>query len=105
MSVVRALVLHELATNAVKHGAWSVPHGLIAVEWSVSNAGNLPGLELAWQETLPEARAPGDAGGPGFGGRLIDASLTQVRGRIRREWRGDGLLVRLSVPLAQQVAA
>ncbi|RDC71029.1 PAS domain S-box protein [Rhodovulum sp. 12E13] len=99
------LVLHELATNAVKHGAWSVPHGRIAVEWSVSNAGKAPGLELAWQETLPEARAPCDAGGSGFGGRVIDASLTQVRGRIRRDWRADGLVVRLSMPLAQQEAA
>jgi two-component sensor histidine kinase len=99
------LVLHELATNAVKHGAWAVPRGRIAVEWSVAEAGPEFVLELAWQETLPDAGAPGDAGGTGFGGRLIDASLVQVRGQIRREWRAHGLRVRLSVPLPQQEQA
>jgi len=99
------LVLHELATNAAKHGAWSVPQGRIAVGWSVSGTGGDAALELVWQESMPETGAPGDAGGTGFGGRLIDASLLQVRGEISREWRHEGLRIRLAVPLRHRAEA
>jgi two-component sensor histidine kinase len=113
------LVLHELATNAVKHGAWSCPGGEVTVTWSVSTATTPPCLELVWQERAPRPDGPpdgplqggpvegapvqGDSGGSGFGGRLIDASLHQVRGRIRRAWRAEGLRAEVSVPLEQDL--
>ena len=100
------LVLHELATNAVKHGAWSCPDGEVVVTWSVSTATTPPRLELVWQERAPRpgGSGPGGSGGSGFGGRLIDASLHQIRGRIRRTWRPEGLQAEVSVPVEQEQA-
>jgi two-component sensor histidine kinase len=43
-----ALALHELATNAVKHGALSVPQGRIAINWTPHGDG---GVRLTWRET------------------------------------------------------
>ena len=45
------LAVHELATNAVKYGAWSNDKGLIRVEWSVSVDDGDRILSLVWQET------------------------------------------------------
>jgi PAS domain S-box-containing protein len=65
-----ALVLHELATNAVKHGAWSVPEGQVRVGWEVEEANGVRRLRLRWQErggprvTPPAAR--------GFGTQLVE---------------------------------
>ena len=43
-----ALALHELATNAVKHGALSMPQGRIAIDWTPHGDG---GVRLTWRET------------------------------------------------------
>ncbi len=66
------LAIHELTTNAVKHGALSAPNGRITVEWSVAEPGpgSKPTLKLCWRER----------GGPpvtpplrqGFGSMLLD---------------------------------
>jgi two-component sensor histidine kinase len=43
------LVLHELSTNAVKHGALTVPDGVVAITWGLSD-GSRPMLALHWRE-------------------------------------------------------
>jgi two-component sensor histidine kinase len=46
-----ALALHELATNALKHGALSRPDGLLSIHWSVETIANEePRLKVDWQE-------------------------------------------------------
>lgn len=47
-----ALLLHELATNATKHGALSKPGGRISVSWSRVDEGH---LRLLWQETVGQS--------------------------------------------------
>ncbi|MBV9572218.1 MAG: GAF domain-containing protein [Alphaproteobacteria bacterium] len=89
-----ALVLHELATNAAKYGAFSNPDGRISVRWELSDVG----LELSWQES----------GGPriesvpertGFGTVLAQRSVEmQLAGEIAYDWAPDGLCVRILLP-------
>src|SRR5919107_1522193 len=52
------LAVHELATNAVKHGALSVPQGRIRISWRVQNGSDLPWLVFEWKESgMPERAA------------------------------------------------
>jgi two-component sensor histidine kinase len=88
------LAVHELITNSVKYGALSVRTGLLDIRWEILD-GN---LELSWDER----------GGPpvikpttrGFGTRSVIASVgSQLGGRADFDWRAEGLLCRLWVPL------
>ncbi len=92
-----SMAAHELATNAIKHGALSQPHGLLTVRWSL--AGTL--LRLEWQEVGGPALA-GPPARHGFGSRLLQATITQqLGGRLRLEWRPEGLHCQIEVPLAR----
>jgi two-component sensor histidine kinase len=90
-----ALVLHELATNAVKYGAWCRPGGSVGVTWQVAN----DMLELHWVERggPPISVAPTSSG---FGSRLIrDTVQNTLRGTLERQWLREGAEVRMTVPL------
>lgn len=50
MTQAVGLALHELATNALKYGAWSVPAGHIKIIWQLSTNGPHRMLHLTWQE-------------------------------------------------------
>lgn len=69
-----ALALHELATNATKYGALSVPGGTIDVRWDCIPSDDRPILRFGWREkggpavSLPSRR--------GFGSRLIESTLS-----------------------------
>ncbi len=81
------LVLHELASNAAKHGALSNQTGRVAVTWTVSrgNEGRL--IKVEWQETAgPPVRKPA-AGG--FGTTLIESAIPGAK--VKREFRSGGL--------------
>lgn len=64
------LVLHELATNALKYGALSVPEGRVEVRWQVDPAGDDRRLSFTWKEHGGPIVAPPTR--KGFGTRLID---------------------------------
>jgi PAS domain S-box-containing protein len=88
-----ALALHELVTNAVKHGALSVPEGRLSLGWEVEpNA-----LIVRWTETGgPATQEPTRRG---FGTKVIAAGIEQqLGGRAAFEWRGEGLLCTLTIP-------
>lgn len=92
-----ALLLDALAGKAVQHGALSHARGGISVETAIGPAG----LVLQWREH-GGARP---AGGPlreGAGSRFIRTIATRhLGGAMTRRWAGDGLMVRLVVPLAR----
>lgn len=95
-----ALAMHELATNAVKHGALSTPEGRIALAWTVAGEGDAALLELTWRETGAPASAPDPEGRSGFGTLLLErAAPAQLGGEALREIRAEGLLYRLTVPV------
>ena len=65
------MVLHELATNAVKYGSLSVPTGLVSLNWSVNEA-QPPLMHLTWHESGgPVVKPPKRRG---FGSPLIARS-------------------------------
>ncbi len=85
-----ALVLHELATNALKHGAWATPEGMVLVDCRRSPLT----LSFSWQET---AVAPG-ASAAGFGTAMIHRALPSAT--IEHERRPTGVSCRIELPLA-----
>jgi PAS domain S-box-containing protein len=94
-----SMAMHELATNATKHGALSVPGGRITVSWRVADESGRGILWLRWAEAggSPVAGAPGRRG---FGSRVIEATIRdQLGGTVRKAWDPGGLVCELTVPL------
>ena len=92
------LVLHELATNAAKHGALRCgAEGALALDWSAGEA-----LVLRWRESgaLAAPLRGARAKGTGTGTQIIDGILASLGGRIDRQWRADGLTATISMPLS-----
>ena len=88
------LALHELATNAMKYGAWSIASGRVAVSWS--QAGSETVL-LSWLEMGgPEVAI---ANKKGFGHIVIENMVAQsVGGEVRLDFRPTGVSWTLSIP-------
>ncbi|MBK1658712.1 PAS domain S-box protein [Paracraurococcus ruber] len=90
-----AMAVHELATNAAKYGALSVPGGTVAVSWQADGATG--GLLMRWRE----------AGGPpvtpparrGFGTGLIENTVRrQLQGELALDWAPLGLDCSIRLP-------
>lgn len=92
------LTLHELAANAIKHGAWkNGDGGCVQVDWRSMDVGSLECLELTWiEEDGPPVVEPIDT--KGTGNAIIERLLRFGGGSIEREWRPDGLRVRVLFP-------
>jgi PAS domain S-box-containing protein len=95
-----ALAMHELVTNSAKYGALSAESGRLSLNWE----DQADVLKIVWSE----------AGGPrvekpvtrGFGTRSVIASIeSQLGGKAEFDWRPEGLVCRLSVPLPSRRAA
>ena len=92
-----ALAIHELATNAAKYGALNSPSGKVKLIWQCHESG----LTIQWLESGgPQVRAPDTQG---YGTRVILASLEQIGGRARFDWRPTGLHCSLSMPLDTKI--
>ena len=77
-----AITLHELATNAAKYGALSVPNGQVELKWSHDETGR---LQLRWTETDgPKVREPTHKG---FRGRVIEQVIAGRSGTTHFDWR------------------
>lgn len=95
ISVV-GLILHELAANATKHGAWSAEGGKVAVDWHPSDDGGA--LVIVWSEQGGPGVDP-DGIVAGTGTAIVERLLATVRGSILRDWSGDGLTATITVPV------
>jgi two-component sensor histidine kinase len=88
-----SLLAHELATNALKHGALTAAEGKVDVAWGVTEEA----LTLVWRESGgPPAAAPTRRG---FGSRLIDAGLAGTGGAALR-YDSTGLTAEFTAPIA-----
>jgi PAS domain S-box-containing protein len=98
VAVQLALVLHELATNARKYGALSVPGGLLSIRWRLHTG---PGRQLVldWKESgVGGVRAPTSRG---FGTTLIERSFEANGGQAVIRYGGDGLVCEMRLPLPE----
>jgi PAS domain S-box-containing protein len=87
-----AVTLHELATNAAKYGALSMAIGRIDLKWSHDADGR---LKLRWVETGgPTVQPPTRRG---FGGRIIEQVIAQLKGESRFDWRAEGLVCEITL--------
>jgi two-component sensor histidine kinase len=97
-----SLALHELCTNAAKHGALTVPDGRVVLNWECSEDGT---LMLDWREEggppVPEVRRTG------MGTQLLrrQRGLTSVEAEFRREGLRCRITVEGAKPLADRAAA
>jgi two-component system, chemotaxis family, CheB/CheR fusion protein len=97
-AVPLGLVLHELATNAVKHGAWSEPDGRVELSWTKSREDEKPVL-VRWREVDgPPVTRPQRTG---FGSRLIKSGLPQSR--VRSDFLPDGLVCTMEIRLPAEI--
>jgi len=97
-----ALVLHELATNARKYGALSVPQGRLSIAWQMRTNGGCS-LYLLWKESEgPKVSAPREHG---FGRALIEQTVRSHGGQVSVHYHRDGLTCEIELPLPAQPAA
>ena len=90
VAVVLALLLNELATNATKYGALSVPRGRLHLAWSRAPHA----VTLTWKERQgPPVTPPQRAG---FGSKLFRAGFAQAGGALKLDYEPDGLRCRLT---------
>ena len=101
---VLGLSLHELAVDAVKHGALSSDEGRVTVSWSRNGSIDAPAIVIDWIETGGPAVVPQPADAQPVGGGIVERMLHMARGEIMREWHREGLHARLRVPLREDAA-
>jgi two-component sensor histidine kinase len=97
-AVALGLVLHELATNAVKYGALSDAAGKVAVSWMIMAEGADRHVRLEWRES----------GGPlvetmerkGFGTGLIKGQVERaLKGSLALTYGAEGFAAVMTIPL------
>ncbi|HSK39320.1 MAG TPA: hypothetical protein VK943_06105, partial [Arenibaculum sp.] len=97
-----ALFLHEMATNAVKHGSLSRPGGRVALAWRTDGVSGR--LHLRWSECHgPSVMRPDRAG---FGTALMrEVVESQLDGTLQIDWRSNGIVSTLVLPSGHLTAA
>jgi PAS domain S-box-containing protein len=92
------LAINELATNAMKYGALSVPEGTVGIVWSVDRSGEEPRFRMSWTERGgPRVKPPRRKG---FGHVIIETSLAQVLGgAVKLDFAPKGVTWTVDAPL------
>jgi PAS domain S-box-containing protein len=94
-----ALALHELATNAAKYGALSVPGGKVDVTWDCTVTKGSQVLSFLWRETGGPIVAPPSR--RGFGSRLIESTLSSDFGNsVKVDYLPEGVVCRFQTKLS-----
>jgi two-component sensor histidine kinase len=98
------LALHELATNASKYGALSVPRGKIEVDWKIEDEMTASKrLHMTWLESGGPAVSPPMR--KGFGSTVTTSSLSRsFKGEAKVDYRPEGVIWELTAPLGNLVA-
>jgi PAS domain S-box-containing protein len=91
------IAFHELATNAVKYGAFSNKSGSILIAWTIEPAPEGNRLLLRWQEKNgPPVTPPSRRG---FGSRVVERGLAhELGGTVHLDYRPDGVVCTINIP-------
>jgi PAS domain S-box-containing protein len=94
------LALHELATNAAKYGALSVPTGHVSITWQQLPAAQANRVELIWlEEHGPKVNPPKLRG---FGSMVIEQNLKRaLDAQVEMSFLPNGVQCRISIPANQ----
>jgi PAS domain S-box-containing protein len=92
------MAIHELTTNAAKHGALSTFGGQVEVRWRIDQGGDRPMLHFAWAENGgPRVTTPARQG---FGSRLLQRVLTtQLQAQVSMDFQEKGINFRMVMPV------
>jgi PAS domain S-box-containing protein len=98
------LAFHELAINAAKFGALSVPGGRVSITWVRRESHADKAVELDWREQRgPKVRARRKKG---FGSMVIERNLARaLDAEVNMEFDPDGLHCHIVIPASQILAA
>ena len=95
------LILHELASNAMKYGSLAVPDGTVELGWHVDGRDADRQISVDWKESGGPAVVPPE--GTGFGSILIRRSLAKVlSSQVEHVFAPEGVTARITMPLDQQ---
>jgi two-component sensor histidine kinase len=96
-----SMAVHELVTNASKHGSLTEPTGRVDLAWSVVRTQQGLTLLLDWKER--GGPAPKRSRRLGFGSRLISMVIErQLNGKAEQLFGPEGLSAKLTVPLTHE---
>ncbi|MDT3685180.1 MAG: CHASE domain-containing protein [Pseudorhodoplanes sp.] len=97
-----ALLFYELATNAAKHGALSMPLGQVHLTWTIDHTAEEPLFKMTWRETGgPPVNAPSRRG---FGELLVRRIAPRdVAGRSTVNYNSEGFQYELEAPLKELI--
>jgi PAS domain S-box-containing protein len=94
-----ALLVHELATNATKHGALSKPEGMIAIDWSIEHDGAETKFRFRWKER--DGPRVTESPRQGFGRILIEKAVAQeFSAEPKISFDPEGLAYEIVAPLS-----
>ena len=97
VTLALGIALHELATNAVKYGAFSNEAGSILLAWTVEPMPEGDRLILRWQEKDGPPVTPPTR--KGFGSRVIERGLPhELKGTVNLDYRMDGVVCTINIP-------
>jgi len=93
-----ALVLHELATNASKHGALTIQNGRVLIRWSVTGSGDAARFHFRWEERGGPLAAPSTR--KGFGTMLLEGAFpADPAVKPRLSYEAEGFVYEVEMPL------
>lgn len=98
------LAIHELATNALKHGALSVPEGKVRLTWRRDRRADGDHIEITWKESGgPVCTQPAHTG---YGLRVIKFAASREKdGKVAIDFPPDGLQCRITFTLTHGTAS
>jgi len=96
-----AMILHELATNAVKHGAWREPGGRVSITWRETPSGD---LRLVWAESGVKLVEPLPR--KGYGLTIVAGFVEyELGGEVSLKFLENGLVCTFDIPCGESTAS
>jgi PAS domain S-box-containing protein len=98
VALALGIAFHELATNAVKYGAFSNKAGSVLISWTIERSPEGNRLTLRWQEKDGPPVTPPSR--KGFGSRVIERGLAhELEGTVDLDYRTDGVVCTVNFPV------